>query len=330
MRGRVVLQTDGGLKTGRDVAMAAALGAEEYGFGTAGARRDRLRDGAAVPPQHLPGRHRHAAGRPAREVRGHRRSGDRLPAAGRRGGPHDSGRARPAHRSTSWSAAPICCRARAASRRGRLDLSRDPRPKGRRRGQSPVRCSSPDKADCPGFGAPPSTSASPPARLDAHRAPLAGHPRDRAQHRFAPSARRWPAPSRASRRRRHAGRAGPPRADRQRRPVARRLRRAGHATSTSSATRTTASARECTAARSRSRPPAGSRLADQVLVGNAALYGATGGRLFIAGRAGERFAVRNSGATAVVEGVGDHACEYMTGGTGRGPGRGRPQLRAPA
>ena len=45
------------------------------------------------------------------------------------------------------------------------------------------------------------------------------------------------------------------------------------------------------------------------------LYGATGGELFVAGRAGERFAVRNSGALAVVEGVGDHACEYMTGGT---------------
>jgi glutamate synthase (ferredoxin) len=54
--------------------------------------------------------------------------------------------------------------------------------------------------------------------------------------------------------------------------------------------------------------------ADQVLIGNAALYGATGGRAFVAGRAGERFAVRNSGATAVVEGVGDHGCEYMTGG----------------
>jgi glutamate synthase (NADPH/NADH) large chain len=52
-----------------------------------------------------------------------------------------------------------------------------------------------------------------------------------------------------------------------------------------------------------------------VLAGNAALYGATGGRLFLAGLAGERFAIRNSGATAVVEGVGDHACEYMTGGT---------------
>jgi glutamate synthase domain-containing protein 2/glutamate synthase domain-containing protein 1/glutamate synthase domain-containing protein 3 len=52
-----------------------------------------------------------------------------------------------------------------------------------------------------------------------------------------------------------------------------------------------------------------------VLVGNTALYGATRGELFCAGRAGERFAVRNSGATAVVEGVGDHGGEYMTGGT---------------
>ncbi|HKV46104.1 MAG TPA: glutamate synthase large subunit, partial [bacterium] len=51
-----------------------------------------------------------------------------------------------------------------------------------------------------------------------------------------------------------------------------------------------------------------------VVVGNTVLYGATGGRLFAAGRAGERFAVRNSGATAVVEGLGDHGCEYMTGG----------------
>ncbi|WP_353062102.1 glutamate synthase-related protein [Tunturibacter psychrotolerans] len=51
-----------------------------------------------------------------------------------------------------------------------------------------------------------------------------------------------------------------------------------------------------------------------VILGNVALYGATSGKLFAAGRAGERFAVRNSGAVAVVEGVGDHGCEYMTGG----------------
>ena len=51
-----------------------------------------------------------------------------------------------------------------------------------------------------------------------------------------------------------------------------------------------------------------------VIAGNAILYGATSGAVFIAGRVGERFAVRNSGAAAVVEGVGDHGCEYMTGG----------------
>jgi glutamate synthase (ferredoxin) len=52
-----------------------------------------------------------------------------------------------------------------------------------------------------------------------------------------------------------------------------------------------------------------------VVLGNTVLYGATGGELYAAGQAGERFAVRNSGVTAVVEGVGEHGCEYMTGGT---------------
>jgi glutamate synthase domain-containing protein 3 len=54
---------------------------------------------------------------------------------------------------------------------------------------------------------------------------------------------------------------------------------------------------------------------DNIIIGNVALYGATSGDVFIRGRAGERFCVRNSGATTVVEGVGDHACEYMTRGT---------------
>jgi glutamate synthase (ferredoxin) len=64
------------------------------------------------------------------------------------------------------------------------------------------------------------------------------------------------------------------------------------------------------------RPPRASRFAshENTIIGNAVLYGATSGCLFAAGRAGERFCVRNSGATAVVEGVGDHGCEYMTGG----------------
>jgi glutamate synthase (NADPH/NADH) large chain len=53
---------------------------------------------------------------------------------------------------------------------------------------------------------------------------------------------------------------------------------------------------------------------ESIIVGNVGLYGATGGEVFIRGLGGERFCVRNSGVTAVVEGVGDHACEYMTGG----------------
>ena len=68
---------------------------------------------------------------------------------------------------------------------------------------------------------------------------------------------------------------------------------------------------------------------DQVILGNTCLYGATGGELFALGRAGERFGVRNSGARTVVEGAGDHCCEYMTGGvvvvlggTGRNVGAG--------
>ena len=53
---------------------------------------------------------------------------------------------------------------------------------------------------------------------------------------------------------------------------------------------------------------------NNIVAGNTALYGATGGKIFVSGGVGERFAVRNSGATAVIEGAGDHCCEYMTGG----------------
>src|SRR5207249_5110546 len=63
-------------------------------------------------------------------------------------------------------------------------------------------------------------------------------------------------------------------------------------------------------------PPVGSIFApeDNVIIGNVAFYGATSGEAYIRGAAGERFGVRNSGVSAVVEAVGDHGCEYMTGG----------------
>ena len=77
------------------------------------------------------------------------------------------------------------------------------------------------------------------------------------------------------------------------------------------------------------RPPDGVtfKAEENVIIGNTVLYGATAGRAFFRGLAGERFAVRNSGACAVVEGVGDHGCEYMTGGRAVVLGRDRAQLR---
>jgi len=64
-------------------------------------------------------------------------------------------------------------------------------------------------------------------------------------------------------------------------------------------------------------PPSGATFVaeDNIIIGNVAMYGATGGEVYIRGRAGERFCVRNSGVRAVIEGIGDHGCEYMTGGS---------------
>ena len=65
---------------------------------------------------------------------------------------------------------------------------------------------------------------------------------------------------------------------------------------------------------------------DNIITGNVTLYGATSGEVYINGKAGERFCVRNSGAKAVVEGIGDHGCEYMTGGSCRDTWKSRQEL----
>ena len=109
LRSRVVLQTDGGLKTGRDVVIAALLGAEEIRLRDGAADHARLHHDAQVPPQHLPGRHRHAGSGAAQEVRRQARARRQLLVHGRRGSPRDHGRARLPHDSTRWSAASICC-----------------------------------------------------------------------------------------------------------------------------------------------------------------------------------------------------------------------------
>ena len=96
----------------------------------------------------------------------------------------------------------------------------------------------------------------------------------------------------------------------------RRVRAARHHAAARSATPTTTSARACPAAASSCAPPPTSPFVaeEQIIAGNVIAYGATGGEIFLRGVVGERFCVRNSGALAVVEGVGDHGCEYMTGG----------------
>ena len=100
------------------------------------------------------------------------------------------------------------------------------------------------------------------------------------------------------------------------RPELRRVPRQGRHARRSKATPTITSARASPAARLIVYPPRNSTFLpeENILIGNVVLYGATSGEAFFNGMAGERFAVRNSGATAVVEGVGDHGCEYMTKG----------------
>ena len=301
--------------------------------GAARRRRGRLRhgradrpglpDGALVPPRHVPGRDRDAAARPAREVRGHAGAGHGLPAVRR---PRRCGGCSPrsaSGRSTRRSAASTAC-----ARRPRGDeRAAAARPR--------ARCWRRARAVAARY------VGEPQLRADGRRARRAarGGGRARARRSRASSSRcTRSAPTTARSARGSAGwsaaRFGVGSAARAR-PRALRGRRPARASapssppassSSSSARRTTTSARAWAAAASSSGRPADDA-GDPVLLGNTVLYGATGGELFCAGRAGERFAVRNSGATAVVEGVGEHACEYMTSGTVVDPRRLRPQRR---
>ncbi len=116
------------------------------------------------------------------------------------------------------------------------------------------------------------------------------------------------------------------------RPELLRLARRRASPSRSRATPTTTSARGSRAAASSSTRRATATFVpeDNIIVGNVSLYGATGGEVFLRGQAGERFCVRNSGVTAVVEGVGDHGCEYMTRGTRRRARQDRAATSPPA
>ena len=335
LRDRVVVQIDGQLKTGRDVVVAALLGAEEFGFATAPLVVMRLRDDAGLPPRHLPGRRRHPEPGAARAVQ--RQAGVRrdLLRVHRRGGARATSPRWASARSTRRSATPSC----STPRRARRPLE------GRRASTS-----------APILHVPELPTGARPAAHDRARTTAWTRPWT-TQLIAAVRAARWSTARRCARQLpvRNVNRTvgtmlgsrGHP-ALRRRRPARRHDR--PHLRPARPASR---SARSC---------PRGITLR---LEGDANDYvgkGLSGGRVvvrpdraaafagrgqhhrrqrhratarprarsFLRGRVGERFCVRNSGATAVVEGVGDHGCEYMTGGRVVDPRPDRAQLRAPA
>ncbi len=309
LRDRVRVRMDGGLMTGRDVIMAALLGADEYSFGTAAmiaegcimlraCHKDTCSTGIATQRPHLRAKF---AGTPegvaaymvfiAEEVRRY------LAELGFRTMDEAIGQVE-------------CIRQRPADdpRANTMDLSPLLRPPSDPSAPPPLRAGPPHPAAPLGPGRPPGRR-----RLPAHlgrRRPRAALPdRQLRPHRRAPpSAGPWPSssarrPRRARAAVRYDGSAG--------QSFGAFL---GHGIEFELVGEANDYVGKAMAGgRVVIRPPENDA-GEPVLAGNTCLYGATGGELYVAGSAGERFAVRNSGASAVVEGVGDHACEYMTGG----------------
>ena len=316
LRHRVRLQTDGGLKTGLDVVKAAIIGAESFGFGTApmvalGCKYLRIchlnNCATGVATQHNVLRSKYFTGLPEMVINYFRfvaRGGARDPGRARRAQPR---RAHRPHRVPRRSLAGVTPRQR------KLDLA-------------PILSSAGLAADAPQFCTTPSNAPFDKGELaermvrdmlPAIEAKSGGEWRYELSNFNRSIGARLSGRDRAALGQlRHGGRAAHRALQRQRRPELRRvecrrpapvsrrrcqrLRRQGHG----------GRAASCCAIRARARFVA----KDTIIMGNTCLYGATGGELFAAGVAGERFAVRNSGALAVIEGAGDHCCEYMTGG----------------
>ena len=315
LRDRIRVQADGQMRTGRDIVIAALLGAEEYGFGTISLvtigcimmRKCHLNTcpvgrGNAGPASARP-IHRQARARgELHALRGAGRAGDhgvpRIPHGGRnggpRGGPGDARRRWTTGRRTGWTSPASClkpdvpagtalrCTDEAAHDFSlSLDKELIERAKPALENGEKVRLFMPIRNCNRTVGATLSAEVS-------TRHGRRGCPR-------TPSTSPSPAPpARASA---AFSRPGSP--------------------SSWKGTRTTTSPRAFPGERSSSTRPAAAtfRARDNIITGNVNLFGATGGEVYINGMAGERFAVRNSGAIAVVEGLGDHGCEYMTGGT---------------
>ena len=329
LRDRIVVQVDGQLKTGRDVVIAALLGAEEFGFATAPLVVSRLHHDAGLPPRHLPGRRRHAEPGAARAV--HRQG---------RSSSSPSSSTSPRRSASSWRQLGFRTIDEAIGHAELLDTRR-PSTTGRPPGSTSRRsCTCPS---CPRARRCTNTTRAGPrprqgARPRAHRARRATRSSDGEPVRVE-------LPIRNVNRtvgtmlghevtKRYRGEGLPDGTidltfTGLGRPVVRRVPARAASRCGSSATPTTTSARACPAGGSSCGPTARRTFAAEA-TSSPATSSATApprGEIFLRGLVGERFCVRNSGATAVVEGVGDHGCEYMTGGTRRRPRPHRPQLR---
>ena len=316
LRDRIVVQADGQLKTGRDVVIAALLGAEEFGFATAPLVVSRLHHDAGLPPRHLPGRRGDPEPGAARAV--HRQAGVRrqLLRVHRRGGPRAAGRARLPHPrgghrprraarrrpapSTHWKAAGLDLRPilhvpelpEGAPRHNTTDAGPRPRQGARQRADRAGRRTRWSSGE-------PVRAQVPIRNVNRTVGTILGHEVTKRYRRRGPARRHH---------RHHLHRLG--------RPVVRRVRAARHhaaARGRRQRLRRQGPVRRPDRASARTGPRR-STPSEQIIAGNVIGYGATSGEIFLRGQVGERFCVRNSGATAVVEGVGDHGCEYMTGG----------------
>ncbi len=316
LRDRIVVQVDGQLKTGRDVVIAALLGAEEFGFATAPlvvsgcmmmrvCHLDTCPVGVATQNPELRKKFIGQA-RVRRELlRVHRRGGARAPRRARlplarRGDRPRRGARHPRGRRPLEGARP---RPLADPRRRREPV------------RGPGRCSAPRRR----------TTAST-RRSTSSSSPRAG-PRSSAASRSRSSVpirnvNRTVGTMLGSELTRRYGGEGLPddtidrHLPRLGRPELRRVRAAGHHAAPRGRRQRLLRQGPVGRHARRAAPPATAPFVaeENIIAGNVILYGATAGEAFIRGVVGERFCVRNSGATAVVEGVGDHGCEYMTGG----------------
>ena len=318
LRDRIVVQTDGQLKTGRDVVIAALLGAEEFGFATAPLVVSRLHHDAGLPPRHLPGRRRHAEPGAAQAL--HRQAGVRrdLLRVHRRGGARAPRRAGLPH----------------ARRGGRPRRGARHRPRRSTTGRPPGSTSR-RSSTCP---------SCPTVRGRAHSTTTQDHGLDKALDNELIAAGAGRAARRASR----CGPSSPVRNVNRTvgtmlgHEVTKRYGGEGLPDGTIDITLTGSAGQSfgafvprghhAAAGRRRQRlrrqgpvrrpdrrasRPGGDRSwpRSNIIAGNViALRRDRPARSSCAASVGERFCVRNSGAIAVVEGVGDHGCEYMTGG----------------